>query len=311
MLIYLVFTLSVTFYSVNSQLRLFSDFVFDSKDKINSGKYGSSYIAYDKNDNSTKYIFKTSNYTSNDNEMSNLHYISKQDPKNRENLPVLISYKVLLNSSFDTIEYDYILDYIPFTLNEYIASFIKNYGIVSYWKNKYTIITKITYYLLNALSELDRLAIIHRNIIPKNIYVNEHGIPVLENFCVSTRLNYSNEISYDYHFNILSAPPEFFFQDGITTKSDVFSLGMVIYYLTIEKKWPKDNLMNFQERMILFNQNRFFHFENEFFEGVKGIVNLKSMLQVDMLVSSDKRLSAKELIVKYYPQNVLSSLNID
>lgn len=99
--------------------------------------------------------------------------------------------------------------------------------VLNYLNNN--IIKKIIIQLSNAINYFDKMDIIHGNIKPSNILIdNKYNIYLSD---------YSKYL-LDKSINITSfTPPELLFQEELSNKSDIWSIGCIVYYL-FTKKYP-------------------------------------------------------------------------
>ena len=80
------------------------------------------------------------------------------------------------------------------------------------------------------------LGIIHRNVKPENIYVTSWGEYKLSDFGASTTV--SSMSNADRVFTPQYAAPEVFRGEPYSFNADLYSLGIVMYYLLNDNRLP-------------------------------------------------------------------------
>lgn len=85
--------------------------------------------------------------------------------------------------------------------------------------------------LASALSHIHKLKIIHRDIKPSNIFITYDGRLKLGDFGVSKVLEHTNDAAFTLIGTPLYMSPEVCNNESYTYKSDIWSLGCVLYEL--------------------------------------------------------------------------------
>ena len=100
---------------------------------------------------------------------------------------------------------------------------------------KEEIIWKIFIQLCFALYHIHNKNIIHRNIKPVNILLDNKYNVKLTNFKKAFALKSENDLCYDFNLNnkerkeLNINPPEIILKEGYNTKSDIWNLGVILY----------------------------------------------------------------------------------
>ena len=91
--------------------------------------------------------------------------------------------------------------------------------------------------LCSALEVCARKHVLHRDIKPENIFVNEFGSYKLGDFGIARTLeNSSHGLSQKGTFNYMA--PEVYRGNSYSANVDIYSLGLVLYYLSNNRKLP-------------------------------------------------------------------------
>jgi serine/threonine protein kinase len=142
---------------------------------------------------------------------------------NHENIIKYIDY-------FEDLEYIYI-----------ITEYAKIGNLQDYLGNNFnmneTTVKEIIQQIAKAISYLHSNFIIHRNVNLKNILVCEENnkmIFKIYKFSSSKLIN-THELDCKKISNVCYMPPEVFLNNIYNTKSDVWSLGIILYYLLFQK----------------------------------------------------------------------------
>lgn len=90
--------------------------------------------------------------------------------------------------------------------------------------------------ICSALELCDKYGIIHRDIKPQNIFVSKYAAFKLGDFSVAkeTELHSASDKVGTYSY----MAPEVYMRKGYTASVDIYSLGMVLYWLLNEKRTP-------------------------------------------------------------------------
>ncbi len=88
--------------------------------------------------------------------------------------------------------------------------------------------------IADGLAHAHERGIVHRDIKPQNVLVDEHGAPKLTDFGVARALDSTNSTSTDAYLGTASySSPEQLQGEKITPKSDVYSLGATLYHAAV------------------------------------------------------------------------------
>ena len=133
---------------------------------------------------------------------------------------------------------------MEFCKGETLKSFIDKYkdDIILIKEN---IIIKIIKQICIGLKEIHNKKIVHRDLKPENIFINDNMIIKIGDFGISkqldiyhTQITKNKEGSYDY------IAPEIFYKGIYNEKSDIWSLGCIIYELCTLSFYNIDKTFN-------------------------------------------------------------------
>ena len=125
-------------------------------------------------------------------------------------------------------------------LREYISKMKKNnykYDKDFFWD--------IIFQMIASVAFLHKLGYVHFDIKPSNFLVQEDGQLLLSDFCLTIKekdiANYSTE---EFEGDSIYISPELFYKDKdvITSKTDIFSLGLSILQILTDVELPKNGL---------------------------------------------------------------------
>ncbi len=91
--------------------------------------------------------------------------------------------------------------------------------------------------ICTALEYCSRINVVHRDIKPENIFVNDFGDFKLGDFGIAKKLeNHTGSFSQKGTYGYMA--PEVFYRRPYDAKADIYSLGVVLYYLLNNKRLP-------------------------------------------------------------------------
>ena len=142
---------------------------------------------------------------------------------------------------YSFIEKDYFNILMEFAGNSNLKQFIKNYRNKNQLIEEKIIIDIITQICLG-LKEIHQNNIIHRDLTPENIFINENNKIKIGDFGVSKRLNTNNQYAITgtgkHHYNA----PEIEKGEKYDYRADMYSLGCIIYELFTLNEYYIDKL---------------------------------------------------------------------
>ena len=126
-------------------------------------------------------------------------------------------------------------------LRDYIDENIKNNTLI-----EEKLLYKIIQQICIGIKEIHNKNIIHREIKPENIFINEKKEIKIGDFGISKQFNPKKEFTKTV--NVTGSKeymsPEILVKGIYNEKSDMYSLGCIIYELFNLRKYYNDNLMN-------------------------------------------------------------------
>ena len=203
----------------------------------------------------------------------------------------------IINTINDKKIFYIIMELCSFNLENYLLEREKSFSIYE--------IRDILNQMNNFFKNLNNKKIIHGNIKPSNILIN-----LKENNKIEIKLSYfdsikfSNKIDKDLLKKIcLTTPPEILKGELFNNKSDIWSLGIIIYYM-LYKRYPfngenENNLLN----NIISNKNIELNSENEELNNL-----FKRMLKIEV----NERISFEEYFNhSFFKQTKFPQFNIN
>ena len=165
---------------------------------------------------------------------------------------------IMINEIIDSDNSIYlIMDLCLFNLEEYINMRKEHLSIDE--------IRKILLDLNKSLKIMKEKEIIHGNIKLSNILISLNQFNQLSfNLCIYDSIQFINQLDSKSILNqntILSKSPEFLKGENISNKSDIWSLGIIIYYMLFNK-FPYDDKTEYHENIML-NQNKINNIEDK------------------------------------------------
>ena len=109
------------------------------------------------------------------------------------------------------------------------------------------IIKKIVLQICNGLKEIHNANIVHRDLIPGNIFINTNNYSIkIGDFGISSKLETNQNFTYTMKGtgNFSYMPPEIIegCKSKITNKVDIYSLGCIIYELFNKRRYHDDKM---------------------------------------------------------------------
>ncbi len=136
----------------------------------------------------------------------------------------------------DDIEYEYLnggmcyLIYIKMELLTPLNTAVQNL------RDPERVAVKLGKDICSALQLCENRNIVHRDIKPQNLFVNEYGEYKLGNFGIAREMTHVTHASVAGSYRYMS--PEVFAHRAYNHNVDVYSLGLVLYWLLNEKRLP-------------------------------------------------------------------------
>lgn len=105
----------------------------------------------------------------------------------------------------------------------------------------------VIYGIASSMMNLHSYEILHRNLNPKSIFLDNFSNPKLGNFGLQIRNHFLEELIYHSKVGMLSnyryLPPEFFESNKYTKEGDVYSFSLIVYEI-ITNKIPFNKIKN-------------------------------------------------------------------
>ena len=142
------------------------------------------------------------------------------------------------------------MDYNPTYLN--LLTFISKRKESLCLESKLTILTHIS----NALRFLNYYKIVHMDLNPNNVLINDEYLPKIIDFGESylTKLvgpEFDVKKLYNPGYTIPYCPPEVFFKKTFDNRQDAFSLGIIMFRVIndVLPYFPSDNVRNIYHQL--------------------------------------------------------------
>ena len=112
-------------------------------------------------------------------------------------------------------------------------------------------VVMIIYELISAIRVLHSQKIIHRDIKLENILLDKHGHIRISDFGISRRIDNSEKKELTFCGSPLYASPEMIKRDKYNEKTDVWSIGIVVYYMLFNKfPFFSENIQNLYQKIL-------------------------------------------------------------
>lgn len=200
--------------------------------KIGNGRMSSVYLALDSASNNAPVALKVLN-TDHSDDIKRQLFRRETDALKRVTHPNIVRMRDCQWSESEKAYY-IVLDYVPYSLDSFLKGELK--GKLSGF-DKYRVMREIAEALSHAHSE----GVIHRDVKPSNILLDESGHPLLTDFGISKlfrKLTVGDTLAGFWSGGYAS--PEQQANNPTTTASDIYSLGTVFLYMLSGKEPPPE-----------------------------------------------------------------------
>ena len=200
--------------------------------KIGNGRMSSVYLALDSNSGNAPVALKVLN-TSHTDTIKRQLFKRETDALKRLTHPNIVRMRGSRWSESDKAYY-IVLDYVPYSLDKYLRGEIK--GQISNF-DKYRVMREMA----GALSHAHSVGVIHRDVKPSNILLDENGHPLLMDFGISKllrQLTVGDTLAGFWSGGYAS--PEQQANEPTTAASDIYSLGTVFLHMLSGQEPPHE-----------------------------------------------------------------------
>ena len=142
------------------------------------------------------------------------------------------------------IENNYFNILMEYGGNSDLEKFIRDYKDRSEYINE-EIIKNIIIQICDGLKDIHHAKIIHRDLTPDNIFINEDNKIKIGDFGIAVIMDKSNDYNYGTMGKFHYMAPEIIRGEKYNTKVDIYSLGCIIYELFTLKKYYIDKNKKF------------------------------------------------------------------
>ena len=106
--------------------------------------------------------------------------------------------------------------------------------------------------LLSAFEYLEERKMVHNDIKPANVLIDQYGRLKLADFGLTQTFENVNDFSEDYRGSLAYVSPEILSRRPFNPfKANIWSFGVMLYFLVVGKTpFPTDNLASFQEKIL-------------------------------------------------------------
>lgn len=171
------------------------------------------------------------------------------------------------------------------------------------WKRIKDIIITI----MSGLNELNGNGIYHGKLYPSNILVNERNEIVLVDYCQAKLVDTTKNLNID---NMHYLSPEHFVNGNINIKSDIFSLGSILYTLLSNEKCFKGKTKDeIKEKILKCEYYPFDEMEVKEEKDKEIIKYVNELLKEMFVVNAEERINLADLKTKI--ESIIFFLNID
>lgn len=153
-------------------------------------------------------------------------------------------------------------------------------------------VIKLAMDICRALMECNRYGIVHRDIKPQNIFVSSNGDYKLGDFGVAKMVETMDATKRGYYKYVA---PEFYENQPYGHNADIYSLGLVLYWLLNERRMPFEPLPPAKKQIGTEVEARYRRFSGEeIIPPVHGNVKLKNTIMKACAFDPKKRYQRAE-----------------
>lgn len=182
-----------------------------------------------------------------------------------------------------------------FMHNGNLEEYIRNNTVSEMNKIQIAIdVTKALHYLHNRFPEI----VLHRDMKPSNILINKHGEAKISDFGISKMVKRKYSSDFSGHSNekgtYVWMSPEVLKGEPYNYSADVFSLGLIMYYIWTEKQPYKD--LNLTTIQLMFQKNQ----GTLELDNIDNFYELNQLIQKCVLYDPLERPNTKQILDELY-----------